>query len=164
MIKEQALTYALLHELFDYDSVAGGLVWRINKNRARIGMRAGWVDQLGYRSVGINKRRYKEHRLVWAWHGRAEEKELDHINGDSQDNRIENLRRATRAENMWNTGVRKDNRAGVKGIGFKRGRWRARLQVNKKPVHVGTFDTREEAEAAITAARKDLHRCYAKHL
>ena len=100
-----------LQELFDYDYKNGGLIWKINLNiikKKHNGKRFGFIETKGYIKGNIEKRTYREHRLVWIWHNGdiAKNMEIDHINRNKSDNRIENLRLATHKQNMQN---RKDN-------------------------------------------------------
>lgn len=72
----------------------------------------------------------------------------DHINGNSLDNRRCNLRLATTSQNNANRGKHRNNRSGFKGV-FRNGKkWRAVISTNGKAVHIGTFDTPEEAHEA----------------
>lgn len=147
---------ATVKKIFDYKD--GFLYWReSNGRRARAGAVAGHLRTLGYWAICVRGRSYPAHRLVWLWHGNKLPKELDHINGDKADNRIENLRAATRGQNMRNTPVRKDNALGVRGVDFIHGKYRARLAVDGRTVAVGRFRTLPEAIAAMTQARKQHH-------
>lgn len=73
--------------------------------------------------------------------------QVDHIDGNTLDNRRCNMRICTNQQNSWNSCNRKDNRTGVRGVSFepKYGRWRSRIQVNGKHIHLGYFDSIEEA-------------------
>jgi len=82
---------------------------------------------------------------------------VDHINGDGLDNRRENLRLATNSQNQANSGIRRNNTTGYKGVSFHKtlGKWHATIMVKGKKKHLGYFDTPEEAaEAYNDAARK----------
>lgn len=150
---------ARVRALLDYDPATGVFQWRVKPRRGvQIGDRAGTVDPLGYRGVRVDGRRYLEHRLAWAWvFGSQPPDELDHINGNPSDNRIANLRPATRSQNNQNTRRRCDNKSGFKGVSWitARGKWRAEIKADGRVLHLGYFQTREEAHAAyMTAAEK----------
>lgn len=86
--------------------------------------------------------------------------EIDHINGDESDNRICNLRLATKSENQQNKRrPRKDNKAGLLGVcWFERAKkWRAQITVNGECKYLGLYVTPEEAHAAYLTAKRELH-------
>lgn len=113
----------------------------------------------GYVYLSINKKKYRAHRLAWFYsYGYWPENDIDHINGNRADNRLENLREATRSENMYNqTRVRKNSKIKVTGVSYNRDRYRARINAEGKQYHIGTYDTIEEAETAYLEAKKKLH-------
>jgi len=149
---------SLVKELFDY--VDGGLVWRVNKGRAKVGMKAH-TNSTGYKLFRINQQNYLEHRLIWAWHYGDVPEYLDHINGNYLDNRIENLREATHAENMRNRKTPSHNKSGVKGVYMTKGKWRSQVTINGKVKHLGSFDDLQEAAAAVETARTKYHASFA---
>ena len=147
------LTQARLRELMRYDPETGVMTW------LRSGKRAGTKHRLGYRNVVVNGKGYAEHRLAWLWvHGQWPEHDLDHINRVRDDNRLRNLRPATRSENCQNQPVRKSNRSGVTGVYLHglTGKWVASISIAKKQRHLGIFDSVEQA----IAVRKEAE---AKH-
>lgn len=89
--------------------------------------------------------------------------EIDHINGNRLDNRVENLRICTRAENNKNQKKRKDNKAGIKGIRERKGRWQARIQTEGKSICLGSFSNKEKAQEAYRQAAKAQHKDYANY-
>jgi hypothetical protein len=155
------LTADLLRQILHYDPERGVFTWlpRPSGSRAErawnarfAGTRAG--TGLGYVAIGIFGRRYKAHRLAWLYvHGEWPGRELDHINCDKSDNRIANLRQATRSQNIANSRARSDSTSGIKGVRLHKpsGRWMARLTGGGKR-HIGLFDTPEAAHAAYVAA------------
>lgn len=155
---------AILKELFYYDDISGGLFWRIKKShRTKVGDRYGHIDvTTGYRrgSITLIKHQikmYYEHRLVWMWHGLSipEGMQIDHINHDRNDNRIENLRVVTNRENGRNKSGVKGKRFGVKKL--PSGNWAAEINNKTDPYkYLGTFKTKAEAVAARIAAEKLL--------
>lgn len=158
------ITFELLHELFEYRE--GQLIRKKTTSpNAKAGNPAGGKDTLGYITVSLRGKRYLAHRLIWLMHYKYLPMFVDHINGDKSDNRIENLREATKAENAHNSAMRKDNTSGAKGVGWHKARnkWRAYLQLNGRYVHLGLFTKISEAKAAVTLARQDLHGEFARH-
>lgn len=104
----------------------------------------------GYQGIRIFSHLFLFHRVLWALHyGSWPKGELDHLNGDKSDNRIENLRDTTKAENMRNQKLRTDSTSGFPGVHFRRERkskpWVARIGVNGTWKTLGYFATREEA-------------------
>jgi hypothetical protein len=159
-----------LRELFEYrDHESQPFIWKISlSNRVKIGDVAGCSTSVsGYCQVGIDDTYLRIHRLVWIYHnGDIPDKMfVDHIDGDKLNNRIENLRLATRSQNQHNCKKQSNNTSGVKGIGWnkQRKKWRARITINGKSIWLGYYNTIEEAEAAITAARNNLHGEFARH-
>lgn len=96
------------------------------------------------------------HREVWQLHyGEIPSGlDLDHQDCNKLNNRIANLRLATRTENLRNVGIRSNNTSGVKGVGWDKSRdlWRARIKVNKKDINLGHFLSREDAAIAYAEA------------
>ncbi|ASJ79287.1 HNH endonuclease [Curvibacter phage P26059B] len=77
---------------------------------------------------------------------------VDHINGNPSDNRRENLRFCTHAQNMQNSKVRSHSSTGVKGVQKHKNRYRALIRRDGKQVRLGSFTTIEEAKACYDAA------------
>jgi hypothetical protein len=102
----------------------------------------------GYLVGRVNSVSMKAHRAAWALHyGEWPKHEIDHINGNKMDNRIENLRDVQTLENGKNRPKQINNTSGVTGVGYSqaKGKWFARIKVNQKLIHLGHFSTKEEA-------------------
>ncbi|PXW42144.1 AP2 domain-containing protein [Klebsiella oxytoca] len=113
----------------------------------------------GYYCLNLLKRSRLAHRMAYYYMtGRLPEK-VDHIDGNRLNNEWKNLREATHAENMWNTGMITTNASGVKGVHWhkKYKKWVAEIRTNKKKYYVGSFSDLEEARLAIEKRRKELH-------
>ncbi|HDU2799455.1 TPA: HNH endonuclease [Klebsiella pneumoniae] len=113
----------------------------------------------GYYCLNLFKRSRLAHRMAYYYMtGRLPEK-VDHIDGNRLNNEWKNLREATHAENMWNTGMITTNASGVKGVHWhkKYKKWVAEIRANKKKYYVGSFSNIEDARLAIEARRKELH-------
>jgi hypothetical protein len=96
--------------------------------------------------------------------GDGEFQEIDHHNGNSLDNRRENLRPCTRSQNQWNRRVNKNSTSKLKGITFdsKSGMWRAYISYKGKRQELGFFHTKIEAGYAYDAMAKNLFGEFAK--
>jgi len=114
----------------------------------------------GYRMGSVGHQKMYAHRAIMAMiDGRWPPAEVDHINGDPGDNRIENLRHANRAENCQNTGIRSNNTSGLRGVWFdnRRGKWTTMIGHNGRRVALGQFAAKEDAHAAYSEARAKFH-------
>lgn len=136
--------------MFDYHN--GSLIWKVsNSNRVKVGDIAGRRDAMGYVAVGINGKRYLAHRLVWIMHhGSIGDVQIDHINHERDDNRIENLRLVSHKENSQNQKTRSNNLSGFGNISYdkrKKG-WVVRITVGERYIYGGKYDTIEEALSA----------------
>ena len=83
---------------------------------------------------------------------------VDHINGNTLDNRKQNLRICTVSENSMNKKVRCDSVSGIKGVAFRHNKWLATIVAEGKPLHLGYFMTKEEAIEAYAEASKKYHK------
>ena len=154
------LPHDRLREVLNYDADTGTFTWRIKLGRkVVVGREAGSTHSSGYVTIRIDTQRYYAHRLAWCYvYGSWPPDEIDHINGDRADNRIANLRTATRKQNM-------ENRAHATGASGYRGvcwleanqKWRASITHNGKCIHLGLFGTAEEASAAYKEAAAIYH-------
>jgi len=157
------LNQELLKGLFNYDEISGGLFWRIKKaHRIKIGDRFGSVDSSnGYIKGGMTLIKYQhktyyEHRLIWIYHGQSipDGMEVDHINHNRTDNRIENLRIVTTLGNGRNKKRKKKNKTfGVAML--ESGNWKAEINnISSGYIYLGTFKTETEAIVARKTAEK----------
>lgn len=152
------ITKERLCELLGYDPETGLFRWRVNKGgrggKAKLGSIAGTPRPSGYIAITLDQRPYLAHRLAWLHsYGSFPPFQIDHKNCVKDDNRLENLREATREEQNAN---KRGWRAGLKGCYRKRGKWEAQIKRNGRSVYLGTFDTEEIAHAAYAAAAKLL--------
>jgi hypothetical protein len=109
-------------EMLDYDPETGVFTWRKPHRRPHLaGKEAGGSCSQGYRRIKIDGTLYSGHRLAWAWfHNEEPPVEVDHINQDKSDNRIENLRNGEGSVNLINRPIRPNNTTGVAGVKLNR--------------------------------------------
>lgn len=162
------LTAHRLRELVDYDPVTGLFTRRVqSSNRVRVGSVAGSIHRdSGYVFICVDGKRYRAHRLAWLYTGgKWPEHHIDHINGNTSDNRWSNLRLATNAENMRNTAAYRNNTSGYKGVHFHKpsGRWRADVMHEGRSVSAGYHATPEAAHTAACGLRQRLHGAFANN-
>lgn len=155
------LTQERLKEVLNYDPLAGLFTWLIRPgkfSRKRIGDIAGYSrPDDGYVSIRIDGKNYYAHRLAFLYMTDSfPENDTDHINTDGSDNRWENLRLATRSQNLGNVKVKRNSATGIKGVGIHHtGRFYARIRLRGKEINLGCFDTPELASAAYAKAAND---------
>lgn len=138
-----------LHSIFKYDN---GILYRIKD-----GAKAGSMDK-GYCKIQIGKKSYRRNRLVYIMHygDIPHKKVIDHINGDSTDDRIENLNAITQGQNLQKKNKKPKSSSNFCGVHFckKHNKWRATITVNKKQSHIGYFEN--EIDAAMAYNEKSL--------
>lgn len=155
------MTQIELKQKLKYDSTTGIFTWLSGKYKNKqAGTIGGTLPDNGYIKITINKKEYKAHRLAWLYvHGEFPPKLLDHINRDRTDNRIDNLRVADDATNSKNQTLYKNNTSGYHGITSHGDKWRARINVNGKKIHLGIFENLQDA----VKARKQAELQYDYH-
>lgn len=113
-------------------------------------------DHAGYCNIRVNKRDILAHRALWALHyGAWPIGPLDHINGDRADNSIANLRECDAATNSRNKGRQRNNTTGRAGVVRFGRKWRAQIVFEGAYLHLGMFETFEEAAAARASAQQE---------
>lgn len=163
IVENGKLTGSLIEDNLLVDLAAGKFYWRW-KPRVKEGQRAGVLKRGprhaggGYRVITINQVHYRAHHLMWACcTGKWPEGEIDHINGNRDDNRIENLRAATVRENRANKRIQSNNRSGFKWVyqHNQTGRWIAEIRKHGQRVYRSSHgDPKIAYEAACEAAKK----------
>jgi HNH endonuclease/AP2 domain len=167
LIKKLKITTERLRELLEYDHETGIFTWKLTRNgKAPRKSQAGHISkESGYCLLGIDRRLYRAHQLVWLWEtGEWPNSELDHINRNRSDNRFSNLRLATSRQNKVNGPKLSTNTSGFKGVSFnkQRNKWIAQIKVPGKNLALGYFLTPEEAHAVYCEIAKELHGQFAR--
>lgn len=156
------ITQDRLKELMHYDPETGVFTRKVQTcSRVKVGMQAGTKDRHGHFLCLVDGKRYSLHRLAWLYvTGSMPNGEIDHISGDKSDNRFSNLRDVSHFENMQNV-VRpsSNNKTGFLGVVPRKGTsaFMARIRIDGKNVHLGTFDSPEKAHEAYVAAKRQFH-------
>lgn len=159
------LSKEILREYFEYVS-DGTLLRKKNTRNAKAGQIAsGFLHRNGYKTFSFKNKTYWLHRVIYTWHFGTLPGMLDHINGDRADNRIENLRPATRSENACNSKLFRSNTTGVKGLYFcKRSKcWFGVIGANGKIVRTSYSKDKNHTIKILTEAREALHGKFARH-
>lgn len=142
-----------------YNPDTGEFKRLIHTNNRTIGT-CGHTNELGYRIIRLNNKRYYAHRLAWFYMtGKQPESYIDHIDGNPSNNVWSNLRLATPKQNTYNKKIPKSNSSGVKGVCWNKnlGKWQAGIKYQYKSIHLGLFDNLEDAAEAVRVKRLELH-------
>ena len=148
---------SLVKSLFNYKD--GDLFWKRNNKKA------GCLKPTGYIVVEVNNKNMMAHRLVWMYHYGKIDSYIDHIDGNKSNNRIENLRPATKAQNCWNKKIFSLNNTGCKGVRLRKdsGKYEVRIGINNKRIIIGSYNNLELADLVATEARDKYHREFVNH-
>lgn len=160
-----------LKALFDYNPETGDLTWKRRPysdfkhagrcdhwNMRFAGKIAGYARDDGRRSVVVGGTIFLTHRIIWVimFGYLPPNTILDHANGNPLDNRISNIRIATRLDNCRNQKTPSVNTSGAMGVSRTRNglKWRARINVNCQEVRLGHFASFDDAVRARLAAER----------
>jgi hypothetical protein len=157
------ITQQRLHELFDYQD--GTLIRKVGVAAGKI---AGTLDtSTGYWRINIDKKMYRLHRMIFLYHNGylTEGLQIDHADGNRNNNLIDNLREVTNQQNQFNAKTSSRNKSGVKGVSWNKAKqkWQVYIMVDGKNKFIGYYDILEEAEAAAIAGREKYHGTFARH-
>lgn len=173
------ITAEFARDRLDYNQETGVLTWKTKPvtrkidaywNRRYAGTEAGFSRPFPYRSVKIvydgKKRTILEHLLIWLiMTGSFPEAEIDHVDHDGENNSWANLRAASRDENARNRIKSAGTKFAGKGVSVNaRGRYFSRIGFDNKRLHLGMFNTPEEAAEAYNKAALKLHGEFASPL
>jgi hypothetical protein len=157
------LDLSFLKAVLDYSPATGVFTWKATRGGKLAGSKAGRVRLDGTTDIKLRGKMYLAHRLAWFYMtGVWPSAEIDHKDVDASNNAWHNLRPATGSQNCCNRLVQANNRLGVKGVRKDKNKYAARITVSRKTIHLGTFETPEEAALAYAKAAKELHGAFAR--
>jgi hypothetical protein len=177
MAKKPLPSPEVLRQLLRYEPDTGKLFWLprpvsmfedgaqgARQNCAAWNGRYAWKEAMtavksdGYKHGALFYHYIPAHRVIWALQtGQWPSGLIDHADGDKMNNRWENLRSASYAENGWNRGASSQNRGGVKGVRRAGKKWTAQMTINGTTMHLGTFACRTAAAYAYAVASRRHH-------
>lgn len=140
------LTADSLKEWFEYKE--GNLFWKQKPCRwIKIGDKVGSLRKDGYVEVGFKNKQYLLHRLIFLYHYNYLPDLIDHIDQNPSNNKIENLREASKKQNSYNSKLFKHNKSGHRGISWSKrdGKWVVRYKTEEKYIYGGSFINMYEA-------------------
>lgn len=160
-LDKPVLTQEYLSEILAYDPFKGVLTWKerpvhfFKEEKYCKGWNKRYANQPaftatdlnGYKIGRINDVAYRAHRIIWLLVYGVESDKIDHIDGDPSNNILSNLRSVSSAENSKNVKRNSLNKSGVTGVSWlsSHGKWRAAIGIKGKSVHIGLFDSKEDA-------------------
>lgn len=149
------ITKDCLHSLFYYDATEGALYWKRNSKRA------GSITDKNYLRVQINKKLYYVHRIVWMFnYGEWPKNEIDHIDHNTFNNRLDNLQDVTHSENLQNQiKAKSQNKIGILGVHYRPDlrKYLAQITVSGEVIYLGLFDDPIDAGNAYLDAKNKYH-------
>ena len=159
------ITREEVDRILSYDPLTGIMRYKVARANGKfpVGSVAGYSSTGGYIMIGVNYKYYKAHRLAWLlYYGEWPPLNIDHINRDTSDNRIGNLRLCNQSQNSINSKMFKTNTSGVRGVSFRSERkgtknWVARITHQGKKITLGYFYSREDAEKARIAVESRFY-------
>ena len=145
-------TKEYLRNVLEYKD--GILIWKERPKFSKylLNKEAGYVGSYGYKYMKINNIRYSIHRIIWVYHygDIPRDKQIDHINRNRLDNRIENLRLVSVIQNSHNRGLNDNNTSGYSGVVWCKymKMWKSGIKRMGKHYHLGYFKNKEDAISA----------------
>jgi len=129
---------------YTYDAETGKIYSRFGREVTRKHIK-------GYITITNSKFELLGHQFAFYFMNKEVVEEIDHINGIKDDNRIINLRSVTHQQNMFNTKA--------KGYSWHKAsnKWKSQIVLNNKKIHLGLFNTEDEAREAYINAKEKLH-------
>lgn len=156
------LTQEALKKILNYDESTGVFTWKVTRcGRAICGDKAGETTSRGYIRIRTSGGSFFAHRLAWLYvYGSTPSCAIDHIDGNTANNRIYNLRADPHRMNSQNQrNPQRSNKSGYLGVCWhkKSKKWIAQIRINKATRYIGTFDSPLVAHIAYVEAKRRNH-------
>ena len=163
--QNSTLTQDQVKSLFDYKD--GNLYWKnktTNLSRVKINAIAGSTGKKGYLQIGINQKLYLAHRVIFLMHHGYMPDFVDHIDGNKENNFIENLREASRGQNRMNSKLQLNNKSTIKNVNWhkKQNKWVVQLGVEGKKLYFGAYFDLNVAKFVAETMRHKYHKQFAR--
>ena len=155
--------FEIIDDMLKITTSNGNIIFA-DASDANLLMRFSWcVSKNGYAVAYVNGRIQRMHRIILG-DRLSDEDDVDHINRIKLDNRRKNIRICSREENLRNSGKRNNNSGHTGVTVLKNGRFRASITLNKKQIHLGVYDTMDEAVQARLNGERKYHGSFARHI
>lgn len=154
--KAKKVSKEFLRQAFVYNELTGDLTYKVDNSLGKAGAIATAAHSAGYLTTRINGKDYLAHRVIWLYMTGDWPDQIDHINHNRADNAWSNLRDVTDKVNHQNESLSTNSTTKVLGVSLIKatGKYRAYIMINRKQLHLGVFDTVEEAQLARQKANK----------
>lgn len=164
MTNPKTITVERLREVLSYDPETGNFTYLVGRANVPAGTVTAGYRSGEYLELCIDYERIKAHVVAWVIVTGEWPPMIDHEDTNKLNNKWENLRKATKSQNMMNVGIRSDNKSGARGVSWdsSRKKWTARLRVGKKYLSLGRFENKEDAIEAYKSAAIKSYGAFAR--
>lgn len=153
------ITQEELKHLLEYDPATGMWQWKVRRSsQCKVGWFLGNLSKRKTYDINLNHKLYKSHQLAYLYVYGFIPKEIDHLNGNPLDNRIENLRAVSHLQNMQNiTKPTVRNKTGFLGVVKQKDKYLAYIKANNVNYYLGSFNTPDLAHDAYLKGKEKYH-------
>lgn len=144
----QLLDKKTIRKWFNYDYTTGNFTHKFTTLSGDAGKDATAIHSSGYRTIRIGGKDYLVHRVIFIYMENYLPIQVDHINHNRSDNKWNNLREVTNRENHLNESIASNNTSGILGVALHKAtnKYRAYIMIHKKQIHLGLYNSIEEAK------------------